>query len=255
MLIEIERELAEAMKEAKASGDIMLAKTCIRSRPDGSTGTYSVDVQADSPDAAFAELDRMVNSPNVPIERARQIRLYLAWKGHVESQFMEGENFRTGRNIAQDNALARYWLLKAAEGGHSSAQNNLGVMYAEGQGGPVDYERAVYWYMKSAAAGVAVAMSNLSINLMAGTGAKRSYSRAARLLKESLKSNPYSARNHRLLAECYEHGVGGRNGLRLAMRHYQEASDFGSLEARAALRRLSSRKSSPPVAKPIGGHT
>ena len=192
----------------------------------------------------------MVNSPNVPIERARQIRLYLAWKGHVESQFWEGENFRMGRNIVQDHALARYWLLKAAERGHPSAQNNLGVMYANGLGGAVDMEKAIYWYMKSAAAGDAVAMSNLGQNLVAGRGVKRNYARAARLLKESLKGNPYSARDHRLLAECYEHGVGGRNGLRLAMLHYQEASDFGSLEARAALRRLSARKSSPPASIP-----
>jgi len=245
MLIEIERELAEAMKEAKESGDVMLARSCIRSRADGSTGTYSVDLKADSPEAAFAELDSMVNSPNVPLERARQIRLYLAWKGHLESQFQEGENFRMGRNIAQDYVLARYWLLKAAERGHSSAQNNLGVMYAEGLGGAADYERAVHWYMKSAAAGVAIAMSNLGLNLVAGRGAKRNYAKAARLLKECLKSYPYSARDHQLLAECYEHGVGGRNGLRLAIRHYQEASDFGSLEARAALRRLSTRKAVP----------
>ena len=245
MLIEIERELAAAMKEAEASGDEMLARSCSLSRPADSSGAYSVDVKADSSEAAFAELDSMVNSPNVPLERARQIRLYLAWKGHVESQFQEGENFRMGRNIAQDYALARYWLLKAAERGHSSAQNNLGVMYAEGLGGAADYERAVYWYMKSAAAGVAMAMSNLGLNLVAGKGAKRNYAKAARLLKECLKSYPYSARDHQLLAECYEHGVGGRNGLRLAMRHYQEASDFGSLEARAALRRLSTRKASP----------
>lgn len=250
MLIEIERGLAEAMKEAKASGDLMLARTCILSRMADSPGTYSVDVKSDSPEAAFAELDKMVNSPNVPIERARQIRLYLAWKGHVESQFQEGENFRMGRNIVQDHALARYWLLKAAERGHPSAQNNLGVMYADGLGGAADYERAVYWYMKSAAAGVAMAMSNLGLNLVAGRGAKRNYAKAARLLKECLKSYPYSAHDHQLLAECYEHGVGGRNGLSLAMRHYQEASDFGSLEARAALRRLSARKSSPPAAIP-----
>ena len=244
MLIEIEKELAAAMKEAEASGDTMLARSCSLTRTADSTGTYSVDVKADSPDAAFAELDRMVNSPNVPMEHARQIRLYLAWKGHLESQFLEGENFRIGRNIAQDYALARYWLIKAAERGHSSAQNNLGVMYADGLGGPVDYEKAVHWYMKSAEAGVAMAMSNLGLNLVAGRGAKRNYAKAARLLKECLKSYPYSARDHQLLAECYEHGVGGRNGLRLSMRHYQEASDFGSLEARAALRRLSSRKAS-----------
>ena len=67
---------------------------------------------------------------------------------------------------------------------------------------------------------------------------RKNYLKAARLLKEYLKTSPYDAKSHRQLAECYEHGAGGRHGLRLAIRHYQEASDFGSLEARAALRRL-----------------
>ena len=39
--------------------------------------------------------------------------------------------------------------------------------------------------------------------------------------------------------QTWEHGVGGRSARRLALHHYQEASDFGSAEAREALRRLS----------------
>ena len=239
MVIEIEKELAVALAEARAAGDVALVKSCELSAILGSAESYAVTVDGDSLEAAFPELDRMVNDRNaVPIGRARQIRLYLAWKGHLESQFQEGENFRCGRNIIQDYAIARYWLTKAAERGHSSAQNNLGVMYADGFGGEVDLEKAVYWYMRSAASGDYVAKSNLAMHLAEGRGTRRNYVRAARLFKESLKCDPYNARDHRLLAECYEHGVGGRNGLRLAIYHYQEASDFGSLKARAALRRL-----------------
>ena len=142
MVIEIEKELAVALAEARAAGDVALVKSCELSAILESAQSYAVTVDGDSLEAAFPELDRMVNDRNaVPIGRARQIRLYLAWKGHLESQFQEGENFRCGRNIIQDYAIARYWLTKAAERGHSGAQNNLGVMYADGFGGEVDLER------------------------------------------------------------------------------------------------------------------
>ena len=247
MVVNIEKELDIAMTGAIESGDLMLMKSCEQAIVAGSTSKYSVEVEGDKLEDAFPALDRMVNDTSVPIERARQIRLFLAWKGQLRSQYMEGENFRMGRNIAQDYNIARYWYTKAAKGGHSGAQNNLGVMCAEGLGGPVDHEKAVYWYMKSAEAGDSTAKGNLGMHLVEGNGTKRNYLKAARLLKDSLKNNPYNARDHQLLAECYEHGVAGRNGLRLALYHYQEASDFGSLQARNALRRLSKRKQSGSI--------
>ncbi|MBR4653366.1 MAG: sel1 repeat family protein [Kiritimatiellae bacterium] len=245
MVIEIDSELAAALETARAAGDAALVRTCELTAVADSTEAYSVKVAGDSVEAAFPELDRMVNDKDVPIEHARQLRLYLALKGHLESQFMEGENFRLGRNIVQDYVLARYWLAKAAERGHSAAQNNLGVMYADGLGGAVDSEMAVYWYIKGAESGDYVAKSNLAMHLTEGRGTRRNYAMAAKLFKESLRCDPYNARDHRLLAECYEHGVAGRNGLRMAIHHYQEASDFGSLKARAALRRLSRRVQNP----------
>jgi TPR repeat protein len=64
--------------------------------------------------------------------------------------------------------------------------------------------------------------------LVEGKGIKKSYRLAARFLKEYIQTNPYNAKKHQLLGECYEHGVGGRNSRKLAIYHYQEASDFGS---------------------------
>lgn len=242
MVVDIEKELDAALSGARESGDAMLQKSCELAVVAGSSGAYSVEAEGDTLEDVFRELDRMVNDTSVPIERARQIRLFLAWKGHLESQYLEGENFRMGRNTVQDYNLARYWYTKAARGGHAGAQNNLGVMCSGGLGGPVDQKKAVYWYMKSAESGDPTAKGNLGMHLVEGRGTKRNYLKAARLLKESLKTDPFDARDHLLLAECYEHGVAGRNGLRLAIFHYQEASDFGSLKARAALRRLSRRK-------------
>ncbi len=242
MVFKIEDELDAALKGARASGDAALARSCELSAVPDSLGSYSVETKADSLDAAFEELDRMVNDTDVPIERARQLRLYLAWKGHLQSQYLEGYNFHFGRNIQQDHVLARYWYTKAAERGDSCAQNNLGVLFADGLGGDVDHEKAVYWYMRSVECGDIVAKGNLGGHLADGTGVRRNYRRAASLLKEYLKSYPYSAKDHLRLARCYEHGVAGRNGRRLAMLHYQEAADFGSAEARTALRRLKGDK-------------
>lgn len=70
-----------------------------------------------------------------------------------------------------------------------------------------DPEKAVYWYMKSAEGGDVTAKGNLG----------------------------------ECLAECYEHGVGGRSGRRLALFHYQEAADFGSKRARETLKHIEAR--------------
>ena len=240
MVVEIEKELVAAFAAARAAGDETLVKCCLASgvRSEVSSPAYAPDVKVDCKDDVVAELDRMVNYRDTSIEHARLIRLYLALKGHPDSQFIEAVNFRNGRNIVQDHAIARYWMEKAAENGCIGAQNDLGVMYAGGIGGEKNDEKAVFWYMKSAEGGDVTAKANLGRNLVQGRGVKRNYIKAARLLKESLRVDPYDAWDHLMLARCYEHGVAGRNGRRLAVHHYQEAADFGSTEARYALRRL-----------------
>ena len=240
MVIEVEKELVAALKAARESGDEAFVRCCeLTGVPEAVPPcAYSPDVEGDSEEARTREMDRMVNDRGISIDHARLLRLYLAMKGHQWSQYREGYNFHFGCNVAMDYTVARYWYAKAAESGNSWAQNNLGVMYADGLGGAPDQETAVYWYMKSAENGDETAKGNLGEHFAKGTGARQSYRKAARLLREYLKSTPYSAKHHFLLAECYEHGVGGRNGRRLAMFHYQEASDFGSIEARKALRRM-----------------
>ena len=244
MVTEIEKELVSVLLEAKASGDSVLMRCCMLSgvKPKVSASPYAPDVVGDSEEERTREMDRMVNDTNVSIEQARLLRLYLAVKGHLWSQYLEGYNFQFGRNVTRDYGVALYWYTKAAERGEPWAQNNLGVLYADGLGVEADQEKAVYWYMRSAENGDETAKGNLGQKMVEGSGLKRCYQKAAKLLKDYLKSYPYSAKHHRLLAECYEHGVGGRNGRRLAQFHYCEAADFGSEKARKALKRLGVRK-------------
>ena len=240
MVIEIEKELVAARAIASASGDKMFVLSCVLSGvfSEVSSSPYAPDVKVDSEEEVVDGLLRILYDKDTSIRHSRLIRLYLAMNGHAHSQFMEAVNFRDGRDIAHNDEVARYWMEKAAENGSAGAQNDLGVMCSNGIGGEADQEKAVYWYMKSAESGDVIAKGNLGQNLAQGIGIKRNYMRAAQLLKENLSVNPYNAWNHLLLAKCYEHGVGGHSGGRLAMYHYQEASDFGSPLARAALRRL-----------------
>jgi len=244
MVIEVEKELVETLWKAKEAGDMQLVQCCMLAgvRPKAAVPAYAPDVAGETEEARWCEMDRLVNDSSVSIEQARLLRLYLAVKGHLRSQYCEGWNFQVGRNIARNYALAHYWYAKAAERGHPWAQNNLGVLYADGLGVQADQEKAVYWFMKSVEGGDDTAKGNLGEHLVEGNGARRSYQKAAKLLKDCLRSQPYSARHHRLLAACYEHGVGGRHGRRLALFHYQEAADFGSDQARQALRRLRASK-------------
>ena len=105
---------------------------------------------------------------------------------------------------------------------------------AAGLGGPKDVEKAVYWYTKGAEGGDGVAKGNLGMHLIEGRGARRNYRAAARLLKEAIKEDPYYSRNHLLLAQCYEHGVGGRSARRRG-KSPPSCRDFGSPSAPAPL--------------------
>lgn len=241
MVVSVERDLSGALVAARASGDAEFARSCelsgVRDTLPSPAYAPDVDLGCGTYGDLLDKLARMVDSEGVTPGQSRMLRLYAAWKGHLESQFALGYDFGTGRNVRLDHALARYWYEKAAEGGHAWAQNNLGVLYNDGLGGEADDEKAVYWYMKSAENGSDIAKANLSEHLVAGTGVPRDYHKAARLLKDFLSRHPYNARAHLMLARCHEN-IGGKRRQKLAIHHYQEALDFGLTEAREALRRL-----------------
>lgn len=241
MVVSVERDLSGALVAARASGDAEFARSCelsgVRDTLPSPAYAPDVDLEYGTYGDLLDKLAQMVGSKGVTAGQCRMLRLYAAWKGHLESQFVLGYDFGTGRNVKLDFVLARYWYGKAAEAGHPWAQNNLGVLYDNGLGGEADNEKAVYWYMKSAENGNDMAKVNLGENLVTNTSDPRDYHKAARLLKDFLSRHPYNARAHLMLARCHEN-IGGKRRQKLAIHHYQEALDFGLTEAREALRRL-----------------
>src|SRR5215472_7185696 len=77
----------------------------------------------------------------------------MAKSGNAEAQYQLASLYRSGRGVAQDDALAFKWMQAAAEQGHVRAQFNLGTMYVAGRGAPRDDAKARAWLEKAAAGG------------------------------------------------------------------------------------------------------
>ena len=74
-----------------------------------------------------------------------------AERGDARAQAQLGFMYATGRNVAQNYALASYWYRRAAEQGNAAAQHLLGLMYDKGFGVPPDYVLAHMWLNLAAA--------------------------------------------------------------------------------------------------------
>jgi TPR repeat protein len=75
-----------------------------------------------------------------------------ARQGHLKAQYQLGRLLETGRGLDHaDPAKAVTWYLRAAEHGHAAAQLRMAVMYAEGTGVANDDAMALRWALKAVA--------------------------------------------------------------------------------------------------------
>jgi TPR repeat protein len=81
-----------------------------------------------------------------------QLRLE-AEQGNSNKQYLLGEKYSEGANVAQDYIEAVKWYRLAAEQGHADAQNNLGDCYYYGRGLPQSISSAKYWWSLAATQG------------------------------------------------------------------------------------------------------
>ena len=68
-----------------------------------------------------------------------------AEEGLAEAQVNLGDRYRSGRGVAQDEAVAVAWYRLAAEQGHAEAHVALGFTYAAGRGVALDEVEALRW--------------------------------------------------------------------------------------------------------------
>ena len=59
---------------------------------------------------------------------------FAAEDGHLESMFLLGAAFATGKGVAQDHRKAARWFHEASRRGHVRAKASLGYLYSIGKG-------------------------------------------------------------------------------------------------------------------------
>ena len=141
-----------------------------------------------------------------------------------------GMAYYLGQDGPKDLALARYWMLKAAQTGNAAAQLDLARMYARGSGGPADGVLALAWAEKAAAQGLPAAYT------MIGT----LYSPGGALPEDPQKANAAFAKGSDLgepeamfnLGLAFEYGTGIAKDSRRAFELYLAAAKLGLPEAK-----------------------
>lgn len=86
-----------------------------------------------------------------------------------------GERCLHGDGVAKDEAAARTWFGRAADGGSGDALFRMGKLLHDGIGGPRDYAQAIAYYLRAAQTGIPEAQHNLGAMFVSARGVRRDY--------------------------------------------------------------------------------
>ncbi|MGX9148167.1 caspase family protein [Mesorhizobium sp. 128a] len=140
-----------------------------------------------------------------------------------------GNLYRKGLGVEQNLEKAFDLYLYAAERGHPEDQSNVGFMYMRGDGVAKDYQKARFWFEKAAAQNWATAYDKLGLLYLNGWGVGRDPDRAfAEFGKGANLGDAPSLVNY---ANCLKDGVGTRKDARRAYQYYTQAAHLGSQAA------------------------
>jgi TPR repeat protein len=114
----------------------------------------------------------------------------LAAKGNAMAQYRLGTLYAEGKGVAQSDAIAAEWFLKAAEQGNADAQYNLAASYVEGIGVKKDEEEAAKWFRRAADQRLGFAQLNLGMLYAAGRGVPQDNVEALMWIELSVYSLP-----------------------------------------------------------------
>lgn len=109
-----------------------------------------------------------------------------AQRGDAAAQYLLGKAlFERNAKGSADRAVARVWLLRAADQQHPQAAYLLGLIYKEGYAIAIDRSQAADWFMRAAALGNADAMFMLGNAYLEGDGVPRDQNKALALWRQA----------------------------------------------------------------------
>jgi TPR repeat protein len=149
----------------------------------------------------------------------------LAEHGSPAAQTRWGAMLLDGQGVAQDQALALHWFLRAARADDAEAMNMAGRCFEQGWGCAIDLGRAALYFRRSAEAGHVWGEYNYANMLFDGRGVALNRPQALKFYRRAADRGHGRAMN--LLARCYEQGWGCGVDRALAELWYARSAEAG----------------------------
>jgi TPR repeat protein len=178
------RCFAEAARHGNRQGAYLFA--AVARQAVGRVGRYALallePLRADDPTGEATYWSGIVRYLLGDGEAAIADHQRAAAAGNADAMFELHVLYGTGDAVPQDDAVARQWLLRAAERDHPRALYNVAAAHATGQGFPRDEAAAAGWYERAANAGNPRAAATLGVMCLVGSGVPADPARAAEWL-------------------------------------------------------------------------
>jgi len=146
--------------------------------------------------------------------------------GYIAAYHNMGNLYRKGLGVEQSLEKAFELYVYAAERGHPEDQSNVGFMYMRGEGVAKDYEKARFWLEKATAQNWATAYDKLGLLYLNGWGVKKDPVRAFEEFGKGAKlGNAPALVNY---ANSFKSGVGTPKDPKRAFQYYTQAAHLGS---------------------------
>jgi len=131
---------------------------------------------ADSPASLYKDAVRRIEARDLTgVEVLRR----AANLGYTPAQFYMAKLYENGEGgLRKDEAEARRWTERAAQGGDAKAMHNLGLAYFQGLGGPTNMTTAAQWFRKAADLGMTDSQYNLASLYERGYGVSQNAAEA-----------------------------------------------------------------------------
>ena len=146
-----------------------------------------------------------------------------AQKENAEAQYNLGLCYASGNGITADDAVAREWFTKSANGGFAPAQVILCTWMIEGRGGPEDSVLGLSYCEKAAKQDYPEAYTKLGEYYYEGKVVSRDYTKAIKYLSYASKKGSASAAFK--LGFCFRNGYGSSQNQKEAFKYFQLSAE------------------------------
>ena len=184
---------------------------------------------------AYALAKKYYNGDGVDedLNKAFELFLIAAEKGHAGAQNQIGYMYAHGEGVRKNLDCAFVWYMKAAKKGQKDAQYEVGEAYYYEKGIDGSYRKAFNSYMKAAEQGHADAQYSVGFMYANGKGVKRDLEEAFHWFKQAAQQGHDKARYY--VGEAYYYGEGTKESNKTAFRWYKQAAEQEHTDAQYAL--------------------